>query len=153
MEITNETLTFHSIVWTPFPVQGKQTSYSDIMLIAGFLFLLLLFLLMRRRTPCLPPGPPRLPLLGSLPFISRDRGILSWVLDTSVISHNIATVALGPSTIIVINDFELAKDLFGRDEFTGRGSMSEFWFKHKGFDEKVFGIISTDGSHWRRERR
>jgi len=75
------------------------------------------------------------------------------VLDTSVISHKIATVALGPMELFVINDFELAKDLFGRDEFTGRGSMSEFWFKHKGFGGKVYGIISTDGSHWRRERR
>ena len=75
------------------------------------------------------------------------------MLDPSVISHKIATVALGPMKLFVINDFELAKDLFGRDDFTGRGSMSEFWFKHKGFAGKVYGIISTDGSHWRRERR
>ena len=125
------------------------------MLLACILPILLLLLLItkRRRTACLPPGPRRIPLLGSLPFISQGRGLQSWVLDTSVISHKIATVALGPLELFVINDFELAKDLFGRDAFTGRGCMSKFWLKHRGVDGKMFGIVGTDGSHWRRERR
>ena len=69
------------------------------------------------------------------------------LLDKSVTSHKITTVALGSKKLFVINDFELAKDLFGRDEFTGRGSRSEFWSEHRGINGKIFGTICTEGHH------
>jgi cytochrome P450 len=100
----------------------------------------------------LPPGPPRIPILGSVPFISTKRGLVDWVLDKSVTRHKVATVGLGSKNIFVINDFELAKDLFSKEEFSGRG-ISEFFLLHKGFDGMPYGIIMTEGSHWNRERR
>eukprot|EP00092_Neocalanus_flemingeri_P011092 GFUD01011940.1.p1 GENE.GFUD01011940.1~~GFUD01011940.1.p1 ORF type:complete len:480 (+),score=113.71 GFUD01011940.1:179-1618(+) len=121
----------------------------EVTLIALSITLLYMFCKSRRN---LPPGPPRIPLLGSLPFISLNKGLLSWVLDRSVISHKVATVGLGSQNIYVINNYELAKELFNREEFSGRG-VSEFFLSHKGFDGKPFGIIMTEGSHWSRERR
>ena len=88
------------------------------------LFITLIMMFWKRRKP-LPPGPPSIPLLGSIPFISMDRGLLSWVRDKSVTAHKIATVGLGSKNIFVINDYEVAKNLFSKEEFSGRG-VSEF---------------------------
>eukprot|EP00092_Neocalanus_flemingeri_P018174 GFUD01019671.1.p1 GENE.GFUD01019671.1~~GFUD01019671.1.p1 ORF type:complete len:482 (+),score=104.99 GFUD01019671.1:156-1601(+) len=100
----------------------------------------------------LPPGPPRIPILGSLPFISVRRGLLDWVLDESITRHNMSTVALGPRNSFVINDFELAKKLFGKEEFSFR-ITSQFSLANKGIDGKCYGIIMTEGTQWTNQRR
>ena len=41
----------------------------------------------RRSSGPRPPGPPRLPLLGSLPFLDTSRGFLGWTLDPIVTKH------------------------------------------------------------------
>ena len=123
------------------------------MFLVYFLFLLLSWhILWRRKRSNLPPGPPRLPLLGSLPFLSMERGLVSWLQSEKITRHKITTVALGPQNLFVINSFEIGKDLFSKNEFSGRG-VAPFFFEHKGFDQKPFGIIMTEGNHWVRERR
>ena len=57
----------------------------------------------------MPPGPTRLPLVGSLPFINLKNGVLDWVLDPAVIANKLSMVQLGPRKLNVINDFDLAK--------------------------------------------
>ena len=66
------------------------------------------------------PGPRRVPLVGSLPFLTTEKGILDFVLDNTVTKHRIARVDLGIKTFYVINDFSLAKSLFDKPEFCGR---------------------------------
>lgn len=56
----------------------------------------------------LPPGPLRIPLIGSIPFITTKKGVGDWTLDEDVTKHKLATVQIGFKTF-VINDFELAK--------------------------------------------
>ena len=106
----------------------------------------------RKNKSKLPPGPPCLPILGCLPFVNTKKGIFSWTLDHAVTKHKLATVMLGPKKIFVINDFKLAKELFGKEEFSGRG-VSNFHLTHKSFNGKPQGIVNTEGKHWVTQRR
>ena len=69
------------------------------------------FLAYRAKQSKKPPGPPSLPILGSLPFISHKQGLFSWTLDEAVTRHKLATVRLGPKVIFVINDLETVTSL------------------------------------------
>ena len=98
----------------------------------------------RRKTNPLPPGPTRLPILGSVPFLTTRRGLFDWALDISVTRHRLATVGFGPKKLFVINDFDLAKELFNKEEFSGR-SPQPFSLAHKFFHGKAQGIVNTEG--------
>ena len=90
----------------------------ELLACALLLLLTLVFLVSRRRRR--PPGPPSLPVLGSIPFLDVSKGILDWILDPRVTDHKLATVDIGGTPFNVINDFDLAKDLFNREEFSGK---------------------------------
>ena len=118
------------------------------------IFLILLFLSRKtfRRKRGLPPGPPRIPFLGSLPFLDLSKGFLSWTLDTRVTAHPLAFVKLGTVEINVINDFKLAKELFDKEEFMGKAPdplvlESRFW------NNIPRGILFSEGSKWSAQRR
>ena len=100
----------------------------------------------------LPPGPPALPLLGSLPFLQLSRGVLDWCGDPQVTRHRLATVSLGPQDVFVINDLKLAKELFDKDEFSGRpiDGWTKLFKTEKG---AMRGIIFTENSNWTKQRR
>lgn len=106
----------------------------------------------RRKTNPLPPGPPRLPILGSVPFLTTSRGLFDWALDASVTRHKLATVGFGPKNLFIINDFELTKELFNKEEFSGR-SPQPFSVAHKFFNGKAQGIVNTEGKQWEAQRR
>ena len=120
------------------------------LLMIGFVSIYFLFKKRNRRN--LPPGPTRLPIVGSLPFLTLRRGIMDWTMDQSVIENRLSTVGIGPKIYFVLNDFELAKDLLARDEFSGR-VFNDFYRTHKYIDGIPHGIIGTEGSHWLRQRR
>ena len=56
-----------------------------------------------------PPGPWRIPLLGSMLSITLKKGILDWTFDKEVIKHQIVTLSFGRKNFFIINDFLLAK--------------------------------------------
>ena len=64
---------------------------------------------LRSRRGKVPPGPKRVPLLGSLPYIKFTHGLSDFFLNESITQHKIATLDMGPMRQFVINDFELAK--------------------------------------------
>ena len=101
-------------------------------LVLALLFLTCMFMLWWNGKN-LPPGPPRIPILGSIPFISVKRGLLDWALDKKVTAHKVTTVGIGPRNLFIINDLELAKELFTKEEYSGR-DISQFFLNHKGFD-------------------
>ena len=64
---------------------------------------------LRSKRGKLPPGPKRVPLLGSIPYIKFTHGLSDFFLNESITQHKIATLDMGPMRQFVINDFELAK--------------------------------------------
>ena len=100
----------------------------------------------------LPPGPPALPLLGSLPFLQLSKGLTDWVIDTRVTRHRLATVGLGPSNVFVINDLQLGRELLEKAEFSGR--PEDQWGRlFKAVGGVMRGIINTEGENWVKQRR
>jgi cytochrome P450 len=76
--------------------------------------------------------------------------VLDWVLDTRVTRHRLATVTLGNS-IVVINDYELSKELFDKEEFSGRPRPP--MAPHRFSNNEPEGIIHTQGQQWTTQRR
>jgi len=115
--------------------------------------LLVLYLIKKRQNESkLPKGPMRLPLIGSIPFLTTTKGVSDWVLDGSVTQEDITTVQLGSNIAFVINDLQLAKELFDKTEFSGR-SPSESLLIHRFFNRKAQGIIHTENKPWTTQRR
>ena len=100
----------------------------------------------------LPPGPPAVPVLGCLPFLQLRRELVDWSLDPRVTRHRLATVTLGPRNLFVINDLQLAKELFDREDFNGR-NVSDFMKQVKVVNGKIRGIIAAKGEDWVKQRR
>merc|ERR1719319_590177 len=111
------------------------------------LLLLLRHLYSRRR----PPGPPSLPLLGSLPFLSTAKGLLDWTLDPQVTKNRLSTVWLGPIPVYIINCPSLVKKLFDMEEFSGRKVPD--WIAPLRYSRGGLGVINSSGSQWVTHRR
>ena len=80
-----------------------------------------------RRTRGLPPGPPSVPLLGTLDIFMNYSGTAPSIIfgEQYFGFSEWCTIFLGPSLVLVlINDFKLAKELFAKDEFSGRRCIS-----------------------------
>ena len=90
------------------------------------LLLLLLSLLCLhhyRKTRALPPGPPSVPLLGTLDIFTNYSGTATSIVfgERYFGFKDWCTIFLGPTLVLVlINDFKLARELFGKDEYSGR---------------------------------
>ena len=78
------------------------------LLVIFLVSVLLLFGLKSRRK--VPPGPPQVPILGSIPFLTLEKGVGDYFLDECITRNKISTVAVGPVyKPFIINDFDLAK--------------------------------------------
>ena len=134
-----------------------------------------------RRTRGLPPGPPSVPLLGTLDIFMNYSGTAPSILfgEQYFGFREWCTIFLGPSLVLVlINDFKLAKELFAKDEFSGRrciscklqdcltccpnhpqfllssGRPKHYWHEHvKGYHGRNLGITNSDGPRWTEQRR
>ena len=118
---------------------------------------ILLYLIWQRHQKMVrkyPPGPTALPFIGSIPFLNPKNGNADSVLDKSFykIASDMYTVWLGHTPLIIIQDFNLAKDLFSREEFCGRiFTYHDKYIRGKGGHS--LGIIATVGSFWKEQRR
>ena len=66
--------------------------------------------------------------------------------------HRLATVTLGLENLFVINDLKLARELYDKDEFSGRDCPE--WNKLlRKMNGKMRGIIATEGENWSKQRR
>eukprot|EP00096_Caligus_rogercresseyi_P011673 TRINITY_DN467_c0_g1_i1.p1 TRINITY_DN467_c0_g1~~TRINITY_DN467_c0_g1_i1.p1 ORF type:complete len:482 (-),score=56.32 TRINITY_DN467_c0_g1_i1:199-1644(-) len=100
----------------------------------------------------LPLGPMSLPLIGSLPFLPHggSKGFLDFSLANKY--GKIVRVDLFTTKLFIINDFQLAKELFNRDDMAGR--PQHFYTQHiKGYDGHSLGIIHSEGYSWQTQRR
>jgi len=108
------------------------------------LFLLLLYY-STRRPPNFPPGIRRIPIIGQYVKGSKPSMDL-WK------SHTVVGSYIGNHPTISIHNFHLAKELFNREEYCGRGVnfITRYLRSDSGINK---GIISSDGVLWTEQRR
>jgi hypothetical protein len=67
-----------------------------------------------------PPGPPSVPLLGSLGVVLNSQRAAAFTSSDLYQYGDMTTLYFGPSRVVImINNFQLAKELFSKDEFSG----------------------------------
>lgn len=106
----------------------------------------------------LPPGPPSIPIFGSIPFMKRnvlrEKGPVEFILDTTFekLYSDMYTIWIGYRPLVVIQNYNLAKDLFSREEYCGR-TLDYFEKYIRGDHGQTLGIIKTMGPLWQEQRR
>lgn len=98
-----------------------------------------------RRPKRFPPGLMRIPLIGQT--FKGSKPIMEFWQKYRIMGHFI-----GNSPAVTIQDFELARRLFSREEWCGRGgSVIERYLRSDSGICK--GIITSDGARWSDHRR
>ena len=113
-----------------------------------------------------PPGPPRYPLIGSLPFMLRKGSEQTEKCFMHGILHNIEEYGklvgfyMGSKPFVVVGDYDIMKDLLKREEVSGRppvAPLSEFRPGYQTLDSENYrrapGVLFSQGSYWREQRR
>ena len=113
-----------------------------------------------------PPGPPRYPLIGSLPFMLRKGNQRTEKSFMHGILHNIERYGklvgfyMGSKPFVVVADYDTMKDLLKREEVSGRppiAPLSEFRPGYNTLDSenhrRAPGVLFSQGSYWREQRR
>ncbi|TRY77176.1 hypothetical protein TCAL_10934 [Tigriopus californicus] len=98
-----------------------------------------------------PPGPPSIPILGSLPFMPKEAmatGIL-WQHFKSRYGK-VMGMMIGDQPVIGIYDFDLIKEAYSKEEFSARPNSELHDFRMLG---KKRGIVMNDGYGWKVHRR
>ena len=105
-----------------------------------------------KRSKTLPPGPPALPIVGSVPFLNTKIGLMQATVDKTLYHFHpkLCTVWKTFFPTIVIQDYQLAKDICSRDEFSGR----PLTLRHHGTtDGHPLGLLFSQGKYWQEQRR
>lgn len=77
------------------------------------------------------PGPRAYPLIGSTIWLKSKKGWFDWAMEPSVTKNPISCVQIGPTkTLHIINDFDIAKELFSKDVFSHRSCLG-YQLKHR----------------------
>ncbi|XP_053679606.1 probable cytochrome P450 304a1 [Anopheles nili] len=101
-----------------------------------------------------PPGLPRLPLLGSYPFLlainynhlHRAAATLSRVLGCKLIG-----IFLGETPAVIVNDHTIVRQVLQRSEFDGRPDLFLARLRDERYARR--GLFFTDGDSWREQRK
>jgi len=135
------------------PLKLMVEEFSPPILPLLLVLLLLLLLVHHLRQPRLPPGVPRLPLLGSVPWlIASGKKMMELVKGDRVKYGDLSSINLAFINIVFINEPKLIRDLLGRDQTAGRG-RSKMGLKMKSWG-KPLGIIDPDNTPvWKEQRR
>nr|AKH03513.1 cytochrome P450 3075B2 [Paracyclopina nana] len=103
-----------------------------------------------------PPGPPRLPLIGSLPFFPAQvkngkQKMSTWMQETF---GPISGLYLGKRPMVILSDFDLIKDLYKKHEASGRPKNKPFHENRFGSpDGSQRGLLQSSGQEWQEQRR
>ena len=103
-----------------------------------------------RRPPKFPPGPPYIPILGSIPFL-KGKGIEIFVDEYIMSFGDIVGTYIGAYKFVLINDWKTAKELFAREVSTGRIENYTTAYARSSLGQNM-GLITTDGRRWSSER-
>ena len=120
----------------------------------GIILLTLLFVWHYKKVKEHPPGPFSLPIIGTIGLLAKGGGSKSGAVFAKEYFgyKDWYTIFVGNVTAVVLNDFQLCKELFSRDEFAGR--ESSWWHSNiRGINGRNLGIITTEGQTWTTQRR
>ena len=114
--------------------------------------LLLLVIILKYRSvivsrKSLPPGPPGVPVLGYLPWLDP---VQPYKTLTKLVTRygKVFSLQMGGVPCVVVADNAVMKDLFSREEVTGRAPL---YLTHGIMKGK--GLICSEGEHWKEQRR
>jgi len=123
------------------------------------ILLVVLFLVQRWKHPRMkknyPPGPPKLPLLGSLPFLGMDN-INETYFKLAAKYGKTFSIQIGPEDIIISSDFSLIHKLFKDKRMIGRPSLGKLDVVRFGDYKKSIkqkGLIFSEGNEWSEQRK
>jgi len=89
----------------------------------------------------MPPSPYRLPILGNIHYLLKEKLPLHLVFHSLIARFgSVFTFWIGKGPIVMINDFELAKQVLFNKSFSGRPQRTAGQLTSRGFQ----GIIVTD---------
>ncbi|CAG0919871.1 unnamed protein product [Notodromas monacha] len=119
-------------------------------LLATFMVLVVMTYLSKKKPSTYPPGPIKWPLVGTLPaqLMSRTLGIGYW--EWGLKYGKIYSIQLGQLDVIVLTDFDLAKEANAKEELVDRPQF-DFW--HFFMKYKNAGLIFANGQDWKVRRR
>ena len=106
-----------------------------------------------------PPGPPKLPILGGIPWIVQ--GTKGNAIQSLQKLHNnygkVTGFYIANSKFIVISDVELVKEAFKNEHLADRPDMKPFNKFRLGHDFPTLtgapGLALSGGSYWQEQRR
>ena len=138
-------------------------------LVTGLVLIITWYLWKSTRKPQnFPPGPPRYPFLGSIPYLmarqkDKDGNVIKKnpILNLLDQFGDIVGFYIGPDPAVVCSDYRTVKNLLKMEETTGRPSFHPVnelrpgWEVLKGTESEgqPLGVVLTDGKFWREQRR
>ncbi|XP_066586643.1 probable cytochrome P450 304a1 [Prorops nasuta] len=126
-------------------------------ILIGCLLLILTYELIKfifKRPFNAPPCIPRLPILGSYPFLLwRNYNFPHFSIPyyTKKYKSKIISLYMGNTFTIVANDYKSIKEIFTKEEFDGRVTDTDV-IMERAF-KKQLGIFFIDGTQWKEQRR
>ena len=124
-----------------------------------FIFALVLFIYIfldtyGKRLKGLPPGPPTLPIVGSMPFLHGE-GLSNKLSNKSLEMYgdDFCSVWMGSRLIIIIQNFKLTRELFAKEECSARAGLIDGINNVRSYKGKILGIAATSGYEWQEQRR
>lgn len=100
--------------------------------------------------PKFPPGPSSIPVLGSLPFLS-GKDTEKFVSEYLSSFGPVTGLRVGQYYVTMINDWKLAKSLFGKEEFSGQlQNYTIRWARSQGGKSK--GLVFIDGDFFSHQK-
>ncbi|KAK2156661.1 hypothetical protein LSH36_208g04096 [Paralvinella palmiformis] len=124
-------------------------SNPQIWLIGIIVFFLAYNYLTKESWKRLPPGPPSLPLIGSLPFLGSS-DIREPLRKLANKYGDVFTIYLGSRRVVVLDGYDVIHDAFVKNAkvFSGRPNIFTIKIITGGY-----GIVSTEGEFCREQRR
>ena len=85
----------------------------------------------------LPPGPPALPLVGSMPFLGAD--IRAPLLKMAKKYGNVFSIYMGSTRVVVLSGYDVIRDAFAKSGHAFSGRPNSFIVEHftKGYGKYI----------------
>ena len=100
-----------------------------------------------------PPGPPNLPLIGSVPYMDQDFRV-SLMKFREKYGKMFSFFTPDGTSIVVVSDYELLKNVLNRDEFSARPQLGPLIdLRHVDKEGEVRGVMFSNGREWQEQRR